>query len=73
MKCTASFVFAFSTVVGIICYARGCSDGQSRMKELAIQNGAAEWYADPKTGVKELRWKCGEVPHEAKKESADAK
>lgn len=29
-----------------------------------VERGVCEWYADPKTGVRELKWKCGEVRHE---------
>lgn len=59
-----SFTFFMCCMVGISCYLRGCIDGRVAVENIAIERGACEWYADPKTGVKELKWKCGEVPHE---------
>lgn len=61
---TAFIIFSAlftSAVIGVMCYARGFCDSAEHWQQQIIDHGAAEWYADPKTGERELRWKCGEV------------
>lgn len=60
--CFLAIVVAVGMLVfGVMLYIRGRSDEMHKWELIVVERCAAEWYADPKTGVKELKWKCGEV------------
>ena len=50
--------------IGAMTYCRGRDDEAKHWESKMIEMSIAEWYADPKTGEKQLKYKCGEVQHE---------
>lgn len=63
--CLVIIVVALGMIsIGAMTYCRGRYDEACHWESKMIEMSIAEWYADPKTGEKQLKYKCGEVRSE---------
>jgi len=62
------FLVCFFCIIAAIFVLTGFAIGfrmeRNRWESMVTERGIAEWYADPKTGEKQLKYKCGEVRSE---------
>lgn len=54
-------VVTATAFIAVLIFDSGKRESDAEWQDELTRRGVCEWYADPKTGVRELKWKCGEV------------